>query len=105
MARQRPTAAWFCRNERQFMLIERIWSANAFRNFHYLIACPDSGEALAVDPLEWALVLAAARAKGWEITQILNTHEHRGHTVGNAGLVAATLANVQAHADAAARIG
>ena len=44
------------------MLIERIWSANAFRNYHYLIACPESGEALAVDPLEWPLVLAAAQA-------------------------------------------
>ena len=58
------------------MLIERIWSANPYRNFHYLIACPESGEALAVDPLEWQLCLDAARAKGWEITQILNTHEH-----------------------------
>jgi hydroxyacylglutathione hydrolase len=66
------------------MLIERIWSANAYRNFHYLIACPQTGEALAVDPLEWQLVLDQARAKGWEITQILNTHEHLDHTGGNA---------------------
>src|SRR6202011_4281011 len=35
------------------MLIERIWAANSFRNFHYLVACPESGEALAIDPLEW----------------------------------------------------
>ncbi len=67
------------------MLIERIWSANAFRNFHYLIACPETGEALAVDPLEWGLCLDAARQKGWEITQILNTHEHRDHTGGERG--------------------
>jgi len=87
------------------MLIERIWSANAYRNFHYLIACPESGEALAVDPLEWQLVQAAARDRGWKITQILNTHEHLDHTGGNAGLVAATRAKVLAHADAAARIG
>ena len=87
------------------MLIERIWSANAYRNFHYLIACPQTGEALAVDPLEWQLVLDQARAKGWEITQILNTHEHLDHTGGNAGLVGATRAKVLAHADAASRIG
>jgi hydroxyacylglutathione hydrolase len=87
------------------MLIERIWSANAFRNFHYLIACPESGEALAVDPLEWGLCLDAAREKGWEITQILNTHEHRDHTGGNEGLRAATGASVLAHAGAAVRIG
>lgn len=90
MACRRRSAPWFCRNARAgaafisrgiSMLIERIWSANAYRNFHYLIACPESGEALAVDPLEWQLVQAAARAKGWTITQILNTHEHRDHTL------------------------
>jgi hydroxyacylglutathione hydrolase len=87
------------------MLTERIWSGNSLRNFHYLIACAESGEALAVDPLEWRLCLAAARQRGWEITQILNTHEHGDHTGGNAGLKAATKATVAAHAGAAARIG
>jgi hydroxyacylglutathione hydrolase len=87
------------------MLIERIWSANSFRNYHYLIACPESGEALAVDPLEWRLCLDAARGHGWQITQILNTHEHLDHTGGNAGLVRATGARVLAHAGAASRIG
>jgi hydroxyacylglutathione hydrolase len=87
------------------MLVERIWSANPYRNFHYLIACPETGEALAIDPLEWRLCLDAARAKGWQITQILNTHEHRDHTGGNAGLVGATRAKVLAHAGAASRIG
>jgi hydroxyacylglutathione hydrolase len=87
------------------MLIERVWAANDYRNFHYLIACPDTGEALAVDPLEWQRCLDAARARGWEITQIVNTHEHRDHTGGNAGLVGATGARLLAHAGAAARIG
>ena len=87
------------------MLIERIWAANSYRNFHYLIACPETGEALAVDPLEWRLCLDAAQDKGWQITQILNTHEHLDHTGGNAGLVAQTGARVLAHAGAAARIG
>jgi hydroxyacylglutathione hydrolase len=87
------------------MLIERIWSANPYRNFHYLIACSETGETLAVDPLEWRLCLDAARRKGWEITQILNTHEHLDHTGGNQGLVGATGAKVLAHAQAASRIG
>ena len=87
------------------MLVERIWSANPYRNFHYLIACPESGEALAIDPLEWRLCLDAARNRGWRITQILNTHEHKDHTGGNAALVAATGAKVLAHAAAANRIG
>ena len=87
------------------MLIERIWSANRYRNFHYLLACPETGEALAIDPLEWRLCLDAARARGWQITQILNTHEHLDHTGGNAALVSATAAKVLAHAAAASRIG
>ncbi len=87
------------------MLTERVWSGNSLRNFHYLIACPESGEALAVDPLEWRLCLDAARRRGWEIRQILNTHEHTDHTGGNAGLKSATGAKVLAHAGAAAKIG
>lgn len=79
------------------MLVERIWSGNRLRNYHYLIACPETGEALAIDPLQWEDVLAAATARGWTITQILNTHEHHDHTGGNAGLVAATGAKLLAH--------
>jgi hydroxyacylglutathione hydrolase len=86
------------------MLIERIWTGNAYRNFNYLIACPQTGEALAIDPLDHQKCLAAAKAKGWEITQILNTHEHHDHTGGNAAVVAATGAKVIAHHRAGARI-
>ena len=65
------------------MLIERIWAANALRNFHYLIACSQTGEALIVDPLDAEQCLTAARAAAASaITQILNTHEHRDHTDG-----------------------
>src|SRR3982750_1176880 len=87
------------------MLIERIWAANSLRNFHYLIACSETGEALIVDPLNAAQCLAAARDSGFSIRQVLNTHEHRDHTDGNAGVVAATHARVLAHAGAASTIG
>jgi hydroxyacylglutathione hydrolase len=87
------------------MLIERVWAANDYRNFHYLIACPETGEALAVDPLVWQRCLDVARDKGWQITQVLNTHEHGDHTGGNQGMVKATGAKVLAHAGAASRIG
>jgi hydroxyacylglutathione hydrolase len=87
------------------VITKRIWPGNSGRNFHYLIACPETGEALAVDPLEWRTVLEAARAQGWQITQILNTHEHLDHTGGNAGLKQATGARILAHAGAAERIG
>lgn len=87
------------------MLIERIWADNPLRNFHYLIACEETGEALIVDPLNAAQCLQVARTRGFSITQVLNTHEHRDHTEGNAGVVAATHAKVLAHAAAANVIG
>jgi hydroxyacylglutathione hydrolase len=87
------------------MLVERVWAANDLRNFHYLVACGETGEALAIDPLDWQRCLAAARDKGWSITQIVNTHEHHDHIGGNAGLVGATGAKVLAHARAAGVIG
>ncbi|MCD6681777.1 MAG: hydroxyacylglutathione hydrolase [Burkholderiaceae bacterium] len=79
------------------MIVERIWTANAYRNFNYLIACPETGEALAIDPLDHAKCLKAAKDRGWQITQILNTHEHFDHTGGNEAVVAATGAKVIAH--------
>lgn len=87
------------------MLVERIWAANPLRNYNYLIACEETGEALVLDPLNAAQCLEVARARGFAITQVLNTHEHRDHTDGNAGVVAATHAKVMAHAGAARAIG
>jgi hydroxyacylglutathione hydrolase len=86
------------------MLVERIWTGNSLRNYNYLVACPDSGEALAIDPLDHEKCLAAAKERGWEITQILNTHEHHDHIGGNAAVVAATGASVIAHHKAASKI-
>jgi hydroxyacylglutathione hydrolase len=86
------------------MIVEQIWTANAGRNFNYLVACEETGEALAIDPLDHQKCLAAAKAKGWNITQILNTHEHHDHTGGNAAVVAATGAKVIAHHRAGWRI-
>ena len=86
------------------MIVERIWTGNAYRNFNYLIACPETGEALAIDPLDSTKTLAAAKVKGWQITQILNTHEHHDHTGGNEAVVAATGAKVIAHYQAGGKI-
>ena len=86
------------------MIVEQIWTGNAYRNFNYLVACGETGEALAIDPLDFKKCLAAARDKGWAITQILNTHEHGDHTGGNKGLVKATGARLIAHKNAKDRI-
>ncbi|MBV9967868.1 MAG: hydroxyacylglutathione hydrolase [Alphaproteobacteria bacterium] len=82
------------------MIVEQIWTANSGRNFNYLIACPETGEALAIDPLDYQKCLAAAKAKGWNITQVLNTHHHRDHTGGNDQVIGATHAKLLAHAGA-----
>ena len=86
------------------MIVERIWTANSYRNFNYLVACPETGEALAIDPLDHEKTLATARVKGWQITQVLNTHEHHDHTGGNAAVIAATGAKLIAHHRAGGRI-
>jgi hydroxyacylglutathione hydrolase len=82
------------------MIVEQIWTGNSLRNFNYLIACPETGEALAIDPLDHQRCLERAQERGFSITQILNTHEHGDHTGGNRPLVAATGAKLLAHAGA-----
>lgn len=82
------------------MIIEQIWTGNNWRNFNYLIACEESGEAMAVDPLDHEKCLGLAKKRGWEITQVLNTHEHGDHTGGNEAVIAATGAKLLAHANA-----
>ena len=86
------------------MIVEQIWTANPLRNFNYLIACGETGEALAIDPLDAKQCLAIAAERGWQITQILNTHEHADHIGGNKAVVKATGARVVAHHNAGARI-
>lgn len=86
------------------MLVERIWTGNAYRNFNYLVACPETGEALAIDPLDHEKCLNTAKVKGWQITQVLNTHEHFDHTGGNDAVIAATGAKLLAHEKAGSKI-
>ena len=86
------------------MIVERIWTGNAYRNFNYLVACAETGEALAIDPLDHGQCLQVARRNGWRITQVLNTHEHHDHTGGNAAVVEATGAKLIAHHRAGGKI-
>jgi hydroxyacylglutathione hydrolase len=91
-------------NEEPAVIVKQIWTANAYRNFNYLIVCGETGEALAVDPLDHEKCLKAARDAGWSVVQILNTHEHRDHTGGNDAMVRATGAQILAHRNAGDRI-
>ncbi len=79
------------------MPVAQIYTANDYRNFNYLIACSETGEALAVDPLAHDLCLAEANRRDWTITKVVNTHEHLDHTGGNAPLIEQTGAKLYAH--------
>ncbi|NBC22317.1 MAG: MBL fold metallo-hydrolase [Gammaproteobacteria bacterium] len=82
------------------MIVEQIWTGNPLRNFNYLVVCPETGEAMAVDPLDHEKCLARAKERGWDITQVLNTHEHGDHTGGNGPVIEATGAKLLAHVNA-----
>lgn len=86
------------------MIVEQIWTGNAYRNFNYIIACGETGEAMAIDPFESDKCLATAKRKGWDITQVLNTHEHYDHIGGNDAVIAVTGAKLLAPKNAGARI-
>jgi hydroxyacylglutathione hydrolase len=53
-------------------------------NYAWLIYDPKTEDAVVVDPGEAAPVLAAAKQRGWHISQVWTTHWHPDHTGGNA---------------------
>lgn len=59
-------------------------------NYGYLVHDPTSGETVAIDTPDAECYLRAAGQKGWQITQIWNTHWHPDHAGGNAAIVTAT---------------
>jgi hydroxyacylglutathione hydrolase len=69
-------------------------------NYAWLIHNAESGETAVVDPSLADPVLEAAAARGWRLTQVLNTHWHPDHTGGNEGIRAATGSTIIAPAEA-----
>lgn len=86
------------------MLVEQIAVNNSLRNFMYLVACPETREAVAIDPLDHALALQTAKKLEWTIRGVINTHEHHDHTGGNEPVIAATGATLYAHHNATDKI-
>lgn len=86
------------------MIVRQIYADNPCRNYNYLIACAETGDALVIDPLAADRCLATAQGKGWRITQVLNTHEHWDHIGGNPTVIAATGARILAHHAASDKI-
>lgn len=59
-------------------------------NYGFLVHDPASGDTACIDTPDAAACLAAAAARGWQITQIWNTHWHPDHAGGNAAIKLAT---------------
>jgi hydroxyacylglutathione hydrolase len=58
-------------------------------NYGYLLHDQDSEETTCIDTPDADAYLREAKAKGWQITQIWNTHWHPDHAGGNAAIKAA----------------
>lgn len=59
-------------------------------NYGFLLHDPDSQETTCIDTPDADAYLREAATKGWQITQIWNTHWHPDHAGGNAAIQAAT---------------
>lgn len=79
------------------MIIEQIKLNNPYQHYNYIIVCPETLEALVIDPYDAHHSLEICANNGWKIRQILNTHAHGDHTQGNAILLAKTGADLLAH--------
>ncbi|SDM62875.1 hydroxyacylglutathione hydrolase [Maricaulis salignorans] len=73
-------------------------------NYGFLIHDAASGETATIDTPDPDRILAEAKAAGWTITQIWNTHHHFDHAGGNAAIKAATGARIVAPAYESDRI-
>ncbi len=68
--------------------------------FCYLISCPETKEALIIDPAGNEEMLAAKiKTQGLTLKYIVNTHGHADHTGGNAKMKALTNALTAIHKD------
>lgn len=73
-------------------------------NYGFLLHDPASGETACIDTPDATEYLRQAEAKGWQITQIWNTHWHPDHAGGNEAIKAATGCRITAPAVDAPRI-
>lgn len=63
-------------------------------NYGFLLHDSETGKTAAIDTPDAAEYLAQAKAMGWTITHIWNTHWHPDHAGGNGEIVAATSAKI-----------
>ncbi len=74
-------------------------------NYGFLLHDSESGETVAIDTPDADAYLKEAAGKGWQITQIWNTHWHPDHVGGNEQIRARTGCRIVAPAAEADQIG
>lgn len=66
----------------------------------YLLACEESGQALAIDPGgDEDLILSHCRENGWQLRMLVCTHGHPDHVAANGALKEACGAEIVMHGD------
>lgn len=73
-------------------------------NYGYLLHDPESEETTCIDTPDADAYLREAGRRGWQITQIWNTHWHPDHASGNPAIKAATGCKIVAPANDASKI-
>src|SRR5262249_59938172 len=73
-------------------------------NYGYLAVCEATGAAAVIDPSEADPVLERIDKEKIDARAILNTHHHRDHTGGNAGILEKHKLEVYGHKSDAQRI-
>ncbi len=68
------------------ILVKTFFAANPLRNYSYLVAESETGEAWVIDPFAAGPVIDYIRKNGLVLKGILNTHQHWDHVHGNAPL-------------------
>lgn len=87
------------------MIIKRIQVGMIGTNC-YLVACPDTKEAIVIDPGDEAkMIYDLAEKEGYKISAIVNTHGHWDHVGGNSELKALTGAPILIHEQDASYLG
>jgi len=74
--------------------------------FCYVIGDEQTRTCGLIDPaFETDRILAFAKANGYRVTHVINTHCHSDHTAGNAAIISATGARLLIHQEDAGRLG
>ena len=86
------------------MIIKQIYTYNNYRNFNYIVGCPITREAVAIDPLAFNICIEEAEKADLKIVSVINTHEHFDHIGGNEPIIKHTGAKLYAHLNAVHKI-